>query len=465
MKKFTLLMVTLLLSIMGANAKTVTTTTTLTIGNDGVISSNQFASASVNDVITFSHATSAGTHFKLFYKIGGSDNWAYHKFTGVTYNSAEASDYYTPWINYENTYTITITSDDLERMKNYGIWLEDYATVTGVTLTHSETEDATNTTSVWTGEVSFGTDWTKKVNENIASTSGAKIGDVIQVTFSNATTNDNAIWICKSNAEEAIKDDVNATWGQTSATSASGTLEFEITDAVILEAVQSGIMLKGKNATVTAVSLLTYASSYDAVAITVGSDGIATYSNGSKDVQISVCDDLKAYYASAVAKGTVTLTELTGCIPANQGVIIKGAKGTYTVKVGSEGWEDLSNKNYLKPSNGGTTVAASTEGTYHYIFAKKGDEKPAFYKLTKNHTLAAHKAYLETSTDITPGTSGAPLMLDFGNGTTAIMDVFQDEMKQQQAQEDNVYYTLQGTRVQNPTKGLYILNGKKIIVK
>ena len=464
MKKFTLLILSLLLSVMGVNAKTVTTITTLTIADNGIISSDQFNSASESDVITFSHATSGGTHFKLFYKIGETDSWAYHKFTGVTYNSNSETDYYTPWINYENTYTITITSDDLANMKSHGIWLEDYATVTGVTLTHSETENATSTTPVWTGSVSFDDNWQTKVN-NVASTSGAKIGDVIQVTFSNATTSGNAIWICKSNGEEAIKDDVNVTWGQTSATSESGTLEFEITDAVILEAVQSGIMLKGTKATVTAVSLLTYASSYDAVAITVGSAGIATYSNGSKNVQISACDALKAYYASAVATGAVTLTELT-CIPANQGVIIKGAEGTYTVKVGGEGWEDLSNINYLKPSNDGTTVAASTTGTYHYIFAKKGSGTPAFYKLvTAAHTLAAHKAYLETSTDITPGTSGAPLMLDFGNGTTAIMDVFQDEMKQQQAQEDNVYYTLQGTRVQNPTKGLYILNGKKIIVK
>ena len=113
-----------------------------------------------------------------------------------------------------------------------------------------------------------------------------------------------------------------------------------------------------------------------------------------------------------------------------------------------------------------TNVAASTTGAFHYIFAKKktGDANIGFYKLTSAHTLDAHKAYLETTDDITP-TNNAPLMLDFGDGTTAIMDVIQDEMKQQQAQEDNVYYTLQGTRVQNPTKGLYILNGKKIIVK
>ena len=31
--------------------------------------------------------------------------------------------------------------------------------------------------------------------------------------------------------------------------------------------------------------------------------------------------------------------------------------------------------------------------------------------------------------------------------------------------QDGEYYTLQGVRVANPTKGVYILNGKKVIIK
>ena len=30
---------------------------------------------------------------------------------------------------------------------------------------------------------------------------------------------------------------------------------------------------------------------------------------------------------------------------------------------------------------------------------------------------------------------------------------------------DNVYYDLNGRRVENPTQGLYIVNGKKVFVK
>jgi len=34
-----------------------------------------------------------------------------------------------------------------------------------------------------------------------------------------------------------------------------------------------------------------------------------------------------------------------------------------------------------------------------------------------------------------------------------------------EAVTDNLYYDLQGRRVMNPTRGLYIVNGKKVILK
>ena len=438
-------------------AKTVTTNTTLTI-NDGIISSDQFSSASVGDVITFSHETSGGTHFKLFYKIGDSDSWAYHKFTGVTYNSDGASDYYTPWINYENTYTINVNSDDLTNMKKYGIWLEDYASVTGVTLTHRETEDASGTTAIWSGSHPLGS-WSSLQLTNsdyiINKLANAKIGDVIQVTYT--TASDGSILLQNSN----ITGDLLST--NVSTTSVATTVEYEIASATVLEAIQSaGVGINGQNAIISAVDLLTYFSSYDAVAITVGTEGIATYSNGSKNVQISTCDDLKAYYASAVSEGTVTLTELT-CIPASQGVIVKGPEGTYTVKVGGDGWEDLTSKNYLKASNGGETVAASVDGKYHYIFAKKKEssDTPGFYKLTAAHELAAHKAYLETPTDITPAGARVALVFSDEAETTGISASLGEKVEK----TSEHIYNLRGMRVTQPQKGLYIKNGKKMIIR
>jgi hypothetical protein len=46
-----------------------------------------------------------------------------------------------------------------------------------------------------------------------------------------------------------------------------------------------------------------------------------------------------------------------------------------------------------------------------------------------------------------------------GDGTTNIREKLAPE------QTNDVYYNLQGQRVENPTKGLYIRNGKKVVIK
>jgi len=54
--------------------------------------------------------------------------------------------------------------------------------------------------------------------------------------------------------------------------------------------------------------------------------------------------------------------------------------------------------------------------------------------------------------------AGAREFFDFDN-VTGIKTVRNNSL------ENAVYYNLQGHRVLNPTKGLYILNGKKVVIK
>jgi hypothetical protein len=65
--------------------------------------------------------------------------------------------------------------------------------------------------------------------------------------------------------------------------------------------------------------------------------------------------------------------------------------------------------------------------------------------------LAANKAYLV-------GSASAPEFLGFGD-VTAIRGIENGQLT-----IDN-YYDLQGRRVAQPTKGLYIVNGKKVVIK
>lgn len=198
------------------------------------------------------------------------------------------------------------------------------------------------------------------------------------------------------------------------------------------------------------------------VAVSIGEDGIATFSYSSN---LSFEDTgITPYYASSVSKGTVNLTPMTTTW-GWQGYILKGDPGIYYVPtVDDEHAQYPDQPNYLQQMANGGEVAASTTGTYHYIFAKKGDDASSigFYKLEADHTLGAHKAYLETATDITPTSGARAIKLIFGGEN--ITDIQSARVSEKNI-EDNAYYNLSGQRIAKPTKGIYIQNGKKYIVK
>ncbi len=325
-----------------------------------------------------------------------------------------------------------------------------------------------SSTSLWTGTTALGSwgNMTELTSDGDGKTAlkGAKVDDVIRVTFTNAQSG-NQIYVCNSSYTGFIDADFSGFSVQDDAQTA----DYVIPNAEVLESIQlNGLIVSGKYATITKIELITYDESYDACMVTIGSDGIATFSTGSKKLDFSDTG-ITPYYASAVESGTVTLTSVTDKTTwGYQGYILKGTAGTYEVPTTSGG--TYQNKDYLKATGDySASVAASADGAFHYIFAKNGSGTVSFYKLANNaHTLAAHKAYLETETDITPSTSNAgarAITLNFDDGTTAILPIFQDGNSSIAGSENNACYTLQGIRVQNPTKGLYIQNGKKFMVK
>lgn len=223
------------------------------------------------------------------------------------------------------------------------------------------------------------------------------------------------------------------------------------------------------------------------------------------------------------AHGTVYLRRIT-YIPANEGVVLVGdgtAEQTFTcnLTVRTENlvtdkadlwWRrtDYSNdewNNYLvgtvtavadlgnakTDEDGNITERYFGLGSFHetkeYQTTQEGDDYIGFFRLTTNGRSGANKAYLSipTSPDSkygyidfngqwlddeidSPETTAATLvkaaiLFDdevFGE-TTAIQAIaanYNDPA-------DNAYYTLQGIRVSKPTQGIYVHNGKKIIIK
>lgn len=191
--------------------------------------------------------------------------------------------------------------------------------------------------------------------------------------------------------------------------------------------------------------------------ITVSSAGYSTFSCNYA-VDLSTLSNVKAYTASNIEDGKVIMTKQANKVPANTGLFIQSTEGTAvntTVSVvGNSAASSWSDTNLLKAANG-EEVAASGNGTYHYVFANQNDEL-GFYNLASALTIPAGKAYLETTTALTTN-DNAKVALSFEGEATGINEV--------NAVENNDWYTINGIRVAVPTKGLYIHNGKKVMVK
>jgi hypothetical protein len=173
---------------------------------------------------------------------------------------------------------------------------------------------------------------------------------------------------------------------------------------------------------------------------TVGAAGYATFGY---DAPVVFGDDVEAYAAVYNAGGYVELTQLAGAAK-NTAVVLKAAPGNYTAKV----------QNVAAPEANGLLVSDGTvtgDGTI-YVLAKK-DKGVGFYKLASGDKVPAGKAYLTIP-------ASAPDFLGFDGGTTSI-----SEKTVVKNNADGEFYNLAGQRVAQPTKGLYIVNGKKVVIK
>ena len=104
-----------------------------------------------------------------------------------------------------------------------------------------------------------------------------------------------------------------------------------------------------------------------------------------------------------------------------------------------------------------TSASAPENHTYYALGAV--DDVPGFYKVGNNNvTIAYGKAYLDLETAVSSPARANILFV--GKEITGITDV-----RKNWKAESDVYYNLNGQRVSQPAKGLFIVNGKKVIIK
>ena len=181
------------------------------------------------------------------------------------------------------------------------------------------------------------------------------------------------------------------------------------------------------------------------IAKEITSAGYATFVPSDK---VSVPSGVKAYIVTATDATTATLSDddAITVIPANAPVVIKGDAGTYYFPKTTADPSDIT-------GNKLTTSATTANGT-QYILAD-GTSGVGFYKATPKTEIAAGVAYL-----VSPSGSAPYFIFGIEGGTTGINAVQGSEFT-----VNGEYYNLAGQRVAQPTKGLYIVNGKKVVVK
>lgn len=181
---------------------------------------------------------------------------------------------------------------------------------------------------------------------------------------------------------------------------------------------------------------------------TISEAGFATYAT-KYNVKVPESNDVKVMTVKVNAEGTaIELNEVKAgtVIPAGTGILVKAPAGNCDFVVTSDKVTELTS-NDLKAA----TTDVTSEGAKYFALTKIGD-KVGFALVEKDVVIPAGKAYLEVS----KGTAAKFFSLD--GEATGINSV-------KTAKADGAYYTLEGVKTTKPVKGLYIHNGKKIVVK
>lgn len=155
------------------------------------------------------------------------------------------------------------------------------------------------------------------------------------------------------------------------------------------------------------------------------------------------------------AKNAANTTQLKeGKVPANTAVLLKGTSGTATATVNTNDTFD-STTSYLSGTL--VAVAVNTNGRTDYFLGKNTENQVGFYHWSGS-VLKGFRAYLPADKVSDTSAKGFTLVFDEATGINTI------ENGKWTIENENVY-NLQGQKVNRAQKGVYIVNGKKVVMK
>lgn len=159
-----------------------------------------------------------------------------------------------------------------------------------------------------------------------------------------------------------------------------------------------------------------------------------------------------AYLVVGGADGYVTKSSpITTTIPANTGILLRG-EGVVTIPVVASSSTDVSANKLI-----GKTAEYDLAAGAGYVLMNDATYGVGFYQNEKAFTVGANTAYLPANFDGETARSFFGLWNDGETTGIKSLDV-NDNL-------NNKVFDLQGRRVAQPAKGLYIVNGKKVVMK
>ena len=199
----------------------------------------------------------------------------------------------------------------------------------------------------------------------------------------------------------------------------------------------------------------TFLLATDVDEITIKDTGKTTWCS-EYDLDFTNVEGVKAYTATGYNNITKTiwLTRVME-VPAGTGILVKGDAGTYKIPHAEV---QSAYANWFVGNLGETISISATDGdkTNYYLSGKDG----TFKSVNGSANIGKNKAYLQLPTSVFGGTRSIGISYDDEDGTTGIKN-----LTPALSEGEGEWYTLQGQRVAKPGKGIYIRNGKKVLIK
>ena len=173
--------------------------------------------------------------------------------------------------------------------------------------------------------------------------------------------------------------------------------------------------------------------------------------------------DLRAYIAAGYSKsGNGVLLVRVYDVPANTGLVIRGEVGpTYKIPYStSQSYFVNLLKAHLTDEDEDEDVPATSGDYYNYVLKRDGDVYSWHGPGSGYMKLRTKKAYLQLPSSFMPAAAARELNLVFEDDSTTDISEF---ILLNNGKTGDRIYNLNGQQVDNMRKGVYIVNGRKVM--